>query len=134
MKKQEKIKEAYGEHYETVKNHIDENGWCVLNVSQKEPINHFAHHGKTEWKPINGRVCWRPISLKGIEANNGWIKIESEADLPKEHMAVFLYESIDGVGFGRWCNLQRIFKTRFGKEYKPVTHYRPITKPEPPVY
>jgi len=67
MSKLELIKEAYGEFYDEVKDSLDENGWCKLNISQKHPINSFAHsQNKTEWKPINGRACWRPKSLSKI--------------------------------------------------------------------
>ena len=33
---------------------------------------------------MSGVGKFRPKSLQGIENNNGWIKIESEKDLPKE--------------------------------------------------
>src|SRR5690606_6436052 len=116
---------------------IDENGWCVLNASQKEPINHFAHHGKTDWKPINGRVCWRPKSLKGIETNNGWIKIESEADLPKSEklgdakLCFIKSDEYNEIGVGNFSF--GTFKTLYGNDYSNITHYQPITKPEPPI-
>lgn len=42
--KQKAIELAYGEYWEKVKDFVDENGWCYLNISQKEPINHFAIH------------------------------------------------------------------------------------------
>nr|WP_297310389.1 hypothetical protein [uncultured Flavobacterium sp.] len=128
MTKEEKIKEAYGEYYETVKNYIDDNGWCVLNVSQKEPINFFAHHGKTEWKPIKERVCWRPKSLQGIEDNNSWIKVESEADLPKESYNYWIFQN-DGL-------IQSMKEYELNKKYYNIeaTHYQPIEKPKPPLY
>lgn len=134
MKKEEKIKEAYGEHYETVKNYIDDNGWCVLNVSQKEPINDFAHHEKTEWKPINERVCWRPKSLEGIENNNSWIKIESEDDLPE--IGTYCHFIIKGF---EELNNQGLFDGMFWDNKcayisSVVTHYQPIDKPKSPIY
>lgn len=129
MSLEEKIKEAYGEHYETVKNHIDDNGWCILNVSQKEPINDFAHHGETEWKPINGRVCWRPKSLQGIENNNGWIKIESEADLPKEEITYWALIGGEIEVVENW-EITLSFHNK-----RTITHYQPIEKPKDlPIY
>lgn len=127
----EKIKEAYGEYWDEVKTSIDENGWCKLNVSQKEPINNFAHHGKTEWMPIDGKVCWRPKSLQGIEDNNGWTKINSEDDL---HLVIDTYWVIDSFGCvelfnycGKNDSSYILWKTRF-------THYQKIIKPKPPLY
>ena len=39
---------------------------------------------------------WRPKALKGIEDNNGWIKIESVEDLPKEEGLKCLFLNIHG--------------------------------------
>ena len=134
MTKQEFIKQSYGEHWESVKDYVDENGWFKMDYDIE---NVFANQFVSccfESYEKNLPYGIRPSSLKGLETNNGWIKIESEKDLPKEHMSVFLFEPIDGIGIGSWCNLQMIFKTRFGNEYKPVTHYQPIIKPQKPLY
>lgn len=84
-----------------------------------------------------GIINWRPKSLKGIENNNGWIKIESEDDLPKDIINCFVFTQIgifvntpviynpirnvfsDGINFLFW---------------KKFSHYHPIQKPEPPIY
>ena len=78
--KQEAIKNAYGEYWDNVKDYVDENGWASYPNVQK----HDYDFGKLEFK--DGCTFLRPESLQGIENNNGWIKIESEADLPKEGM------------------------------------------------
>jgi len=73
----------------------------------------------------------RPKSLSGIEDNNGWTKIESEEDLPKE----------DGDYHVR-LHIGRIetFHYKCDEAYSPnyfeshVSHYQPIIKPEPPLY
>ncbi len=44
---------------------------------------------------FNGVGKFRPISLKGIEDNNGWTKIESIEDLPKEKG---FYLFLSGIG------------------------------------
>jgi len=66
--------------------------------------------------------------------NNGWIKIESEADFVSEHDFYFLCDRINQVGIGIYCRIQKVFKTRFGNIYDDVTHYQPIQKPNPPVF
>ncbi len=75
------------------------------------------------------------IGLKQIEVNNnGWIKIESEADLPKERSDndVFLV-SFDGkisVGCSKLLEIKEI------RSYwvATVTHWQPIQKPLLPIY
>ena len=48
-------------------------------------------------RKFNGVVySYRPKSLQGIENNNGWIKIESEKDLPKEKGLKCLFLCIHG--------------------------------------
>lgn len=101
MTKEDKIKEA----------------WMDLNIEA-----HFVVCDKTGW--YHGYFCngidditssfgnitdkidyeieydgvgkFRPKSLKGIENNNGWIKIESENDLPKEKGLKCLFLCIHG--------------------------------------
>jgi len=77
---------------------------------------------------------WFPLAISRISHNNGWIKIESEEDLPKNEGQYFVYSKIDyGKGFridiftGRLSNTFENGKFIF-------THYRPIIKPQPPIY
>jgi len=79
MTKEEKIKEAYGEHYPQLSDSIDENGWS-------SNWNHFASletrlFAKEDIEKSNGK--WRLKSLQGIENNNGWTKIETKEGLPE---------------------------------------------------
>lgn len=123
--KQEIIKQAYGERWEFVKDYVDENGWFpdsilgdaiwVLSECEREFINNELH--------------WRITSLKGIEDNNGWIKIESYQDLPKEtgHYWVKRGREI-GVNY---IIVPESFHSCFLAN---LTHYKPIEKPKPPIY
>lgn len=127
MTKQEKIQESYGEYWQTVKDHIDENGW---DIRLKYSVNY-----KTQDYIVKGHGVYitRPISLFGIEHNNGWIKIESEDDLPKE---------------SGWYDFQvypqRAYKpnytywhkgaTKIGWFVETYTHYQPIIKRQAPIY
>lgn len=138
--KQEAIKKTYGEHWEYLKNFINEDGVFIgdTDMISDKLFGEWAFIGLA--KDINSEKLIsgsRPKSLKGIENNNGWIRIESEADLPKlksaEELNCFIKASDDeriGMGifaFGR-------FMTFFGNEYANVTHYQPIEKPKPPIY
>jgi hypothetical protein len=72
MTKQEKIREAYGEHFESVKDYVDENGWCDLSIM---PL---------KWKiseindiDIEDFTWFRPKSLAGIEKYYSFKKINN---------------------------------------------------------
>ena len=88
MTKEEKIKEAYIEVFgekriRSIMNYVyKENGFIEGFVLLDLKLD--VKNEKLERK-FNGVVySYRPKSLQGIENNNGWIKIESEKDLPKE--------------------------------------------------
>lgn len=121
MTKQEKIQEAYGEHWE--ENVREEDGFLKYGGKQLDKENDFW-----ECKEWLGYYFYRPKSLQGIENNNGWIKIESEADLPKE------YGSDYWVVFnGKILQINRnLNNTEFWKHN--ITHYQPINKPLKPLY
>ena len=125
--KQEAIKKAYREYWENVKDYVDENGWASYPNVQK----HDYDFGKLEFK--DDCTFLRPESLKGIENNNGWIKIESEKDLPK----------VSGLYFGKDYEfgtdmMYFDFETKKWEDsngyLQNVTHYQPIKKPKPPIY
>ena len=120
--KQEAIKKAYGENYI----HADINGW----------IRHLMYCpsdlGIENYDDMDG--FWRCKSLQGIENNNGWIKIQSEADLPKERMhEVILLDEECMEGYRNYDVI--VFyevNSRFRK--KEISHYKPIEKSKVPIY
>jgi len=96
----------------------DENGWASIYY-EKIGVNIFG--SEAEYKSLGK---WRPISLKGIENNNNWIRIESEDDLPK-------------IPSFYWCSdkdnaLMQVHYEDISVGYH--THYQPIIKPQPPIY
>lgn len=118
--KQEIIKQAYGERWEFVKDYVDENGWFpdsilgdaiwVLSECEREFINNELH--------------WRITSLKGIEDNNGWIKLNG---LPNEITN----------RCSMWIMTKNGIEYLKENEFLPIgyaTHYKPIEKPKPPIY
>jgi hypothetical protein len=129
MTKQEVIKNAYGEHWERVQNHHQYDGWIYSWVLFTIDI---------DWQEIkvDGKLMKRPKSLQGIENNNDWIKIESEADLPsdlycdylcltsKRKIIIAYYSFKEGI-FKRYATKHPIFG---------ITHYQPINKPLKPLY
>ena len=120
--KQEAIKKAYGENYI----HADINGWIRFGMYVPTDL------GIENYDDIDG--FWRCKSLQGIENNNGWIKIQSEADLPKERMhEVILLDEECMEGYRNYDVI--VFyevNSRFRK--KEISHYKPIEKSKMPIY
>lgn len=143
--KQEAIKKAYGEeNFNLFKDIINENGWIGLSRygfdedwDTEDKFDKMVSEIEFEESFEDGMNFYRPKSLQGIENNNGWIKIESEADLPKEDYYGELFEVgfLDDIGYfhheRKRCSLKSL-KWMF--ERKLVTHYQPIEKPKPPIY
>ena len=130
--KEETIKEAWGEDYN--KYNPDENGWSKLLIYGDFRNNKFDKFDSSGRKIYN----IRPKSLQGIETNNGWTKIESESDLPKDINNLWLIANDGSIILGQWCIFQKIFKTTYGNNFDTdgvyFTHYQPIKKPEPPLH
>ncbi len=138
--KEQKIKEAYGEYWENVKNHLTDSNW----FKSKELFGDIGNtkirreFSKIEWECMDNYhpiYCYyfRPKSLQGIENNNGWIKIESEEDLPKEQIKVWFITNEEIAG--TYHPLLKEFRSQFGfYNYASVTHYQPIIKPLKPIY
>lgn len=97
MTKEEKIQETYleligEENYNFLKNQINENGVCKIMdehhnfITPKTTLMDLGFKRDdekiTSWIDSDGGY-FVPKSLQGIENNNGWIKIESEDDLPE---------------------------------------------------
>lgn len=140
MSKEELIKQAWGEYYEKIKNRLDKNGWynyfSLTHKVMKEKYHQFDNLDLEEHTEL---YLLRPKSLQGIENNNGWIKIESEDDLPKEEIDVhFIFTEYEGKKgrfqtYGVWDNNLKSFYSGALK-INNVTHYQPIEKPKPPIY
>lgn len=80
------------------------------------------------------RKIYRPKSLRGIENNNGWIKIESEEDLPKHQGDYFVYthnKVIETIYADGDISLMKHTSKSWIRNF---THYQAIEKPKPPVY
>ena len=131
--KQEAIKNAYGEYWEQLTTETKQiallnNGWLHYNLITDDTgtlLNCIEMERDIDY--------YRPKSLQGIENNNGWIKIESEKDLPK----------VSGLYFGKDYEfgtdmMYFDFETKKWEDsngyLQNVTHYQPIKKPKPPIY
>jgi hypothetical protein len=138
--KQKVIKNAYGEYWEKVKDYVDENGFINTYSTKISP-----HSLKYSWvdievskkwidDKIGDTICFRPKSLQGIENNNGWIKIESEADLPKEGMHHSILLDSECINGYRNYDVIVFYEVNSKFRKKEISHYQPIEKPLKPLY
>lgn len=136
MTKAKKIKDAWGFYFEHFGEHatkyaLENNGYCSVPSFTLGLI--LRKHGE-DWLETDKDLKRRPKSLQGIEDNNGWIKIESEEDLPKEVIECrnCFYNGknyIEGVIKKR--SPQELSRLKYINE---ITHYQPIEKLKPPIY
>lgn len=125
MTKEEKIKGAWGILIPEFG--VKANGWSCEQILNKDLEKYRNGNFDIIYSAIGAFV--RPKSLEGIEYNNGWIKIESEADLPTEI----------GIYWVKDRFRENVYKQSFSEELKKAwmkvfTHYQPIEKPQPPIY
>lgn len=136
--KEEVIKEAWGDLY-SLGVGIDENGWLrgdylenktkdILKTKDCIEVKRRAMHDLGFYD--SSIEIFRPKSLKSIENNNGWIRINSEEDLPKNgnYWVIYNDDTISDC-----VKENELFED---DEYwlKNITHYQPINKPQPPLY
>lgn len=122
--KEEVIKEAWGELWGKINKRgkeqaFEDNGYCHKNYIIAEISL------ETESLPYHDNKFIRPKSLNGIENNNGWIKINSEEDFPKESGEYWVVHN-------NKISHRIIVKDSYIDKY--TTHYQPIEKPKPPLY
>lgn len=138
MTKEEKIRESWVKviglkNYEIIKNDICENGTIYeyhLRKIKYKFSDDFIFIGNGDNEPDEMQLQ----SLQGIENNNFWTKIESEADLPKEDKLYLSGKLIDGIFY---CHNEFNYNKKVIESLwndGGCTHYQPITKPEPPLY
>ena len=128
--KQEAIKKAYGEHWERLNNFINEDGVFIgdTDMISDELFNEWAFIGSS--KDINSEKFIsgsRPKSLKGIENNNGWMRIDDFVKYTNEKFWLF-NSHINDLYQGQLFDDDMFPINRY------ATHYQPIEKPKPPIY
>ena len=131
MTKEEKIREAYGIHFN--KCSPDENGWSKYQLNEnKELISEFAINSVLPCEFNNFRqdnanhiYCIRPVLLQGIENNNGWIDgiPETQGWYFVEYVNKYIEpkEFLDDVDTLNWWNLN-------------VKKHQPVEKPQSSIY
>lgn len=135
MTKEEKIKEAYGEHWQSFnlsakKCALNNNGW----------IGQLLEHAPKGIELDIYKMTFRPKILDVIEHNNGWTTVLSEKDYPIENYLRVEFILRDGTHlYGRYeKRMGGIFvdeSKRFEHpEHKDVTHWQKILSFNYPIY
>ena len=113
----ELIKEAYGDHFEACK--PDENGWTRAFLVS--PFSLEIPKGEYECKGQDVMIRWRPISLKGLEDNNGWTSVK-EYGLPKDQGDYWVIE----LGKAHTFRFNPNRKESVSAWTKRFTHWKPL--------
>ncbi len=133
LSKQKIIKDVWGELYEKYKDRISLIDGYIHHRSNKV-YDECKSLFEISFHPHYVSI-FRPESLKGIEDNNGWIKIENEEDLPKDSAYYWIITNSNNIHLTEY---EVDFKQFFTKDYAyndyEITHYQPIEKPKPPIY
>lgn len=125
--KQQAIKKAYGQHYDTFKHIIDPDGWVSWDRGAPCP-------NMEETDTHESGLYWRPKSLRGIENNRGWISVKDR--LPDMKQQCWIWTRARGAVI-YWNSFTESFEDENGAtslNVKYVTHWQPVVKPEPPLF
>lgn len=127
MTKEEKIKEAYGNYYEELKDAMCTNGWV-----DNRHYDFRNYDIELDFSDYNYK--WRARNLKEIENNNGWIKVKDKTDLPQSETwnydIYYLYE--DGTYF--YDKSLTLNKVKSLYKQKKLTHWRETDEVPKPLY
>lgn len=122
--KQQAIELAYGEYWEEMKPFVNDNGWFDKNSFYN---NQFSFKYEDLDLLFSHKEDYMiPKSIENIETNNGWISILSEKDLPSETNNYWVLNKL-GISM-------RGYDMEEHNHWEDITHYQPITKPEPPIF
>ena len=157
MTKEEKIKQVidiYYSKYPDAKLYADSNGYFAITngytsnlkakvkdlYNLKSPLLDFLIDGD-DFEEYYSHFRPKELSdlIDEVEKNNGWTKIESENDLPKDKTLCYrmyvegLKKAFDGFWDGTWCYYPD-GKTGSIYELKCVTHYKILIEEPKPIY
>lgn len=128
--KKEVIQSAWSENWDLLfdseREHALQNYGWIPNIGLKL-INKINFDFKEMHIIFGSPEQWiRPQKLSGLESNNGWIRIESQYDLPNGTMWLSDGKMIWEGAFYIPSSIERINLR--------ATHYQPIIKPLPPLF
>ena len=125
--KKEVIREAYGKHWEELKEHINHNGWCSAGGEEflKEVKSDF------QYTTDGNRIAFRPKVLEDIDNNNGWLIVSSdETPAVKDGVSYDLYDAEEDRIYYR---IQGMYTVLNFVMLPSITHIR-VTRNDKPLY
>jgi len=126
-KKQELIKEAYGESWDHVKDVADPHGW----VNEDDVTFDMADFKSTEIEfSTYASGYWRVKGLSGIDDNNGWTRTSDR--LPKDGQSVVVWYT--GLGNYQYPQDYEYYSDRKKWMIENTSHWRPKVEIKPPLY
>lgn len=134
-KKQEVIRKAYGELYEVMKENINHTtgSYLIESTHFYDKDNFYKRELFNVREYSDSLLVITPKSLQGIETNNGWIRIESEEDLPKKlgKYKVVLKNRVPFTWiFETFCDIESSGEAWLSR----YSHYKEIEEELPPIY
>lgn len=132
--KQEVIQDAWGEHWETVKDKIKFKSWLDDDDIESEELLKWVNEN-CYLAHIPDRL-WRPKKLQNLESNNGWTIINSEKDLPKNEDIIdfWVYEDEEIVSAQFMHESKRWYSDVDLSMRLYPTQYQPNVKPNLPIH
>lgn len=133
MEKQEAIKQAYKQIGLPFNENVSwYNGWLRI-----KPNQYSSFYNEVDLLKLTSHIhSIRPKSLKGIEDNNGWIKIESENDLPKNSCSCWIEVKYQYTNTPFWydCTKKCFSFKGIILQANEVSHYIPVEQPKQRIY
>ncbi|MGA9651949.1 hypothetical protein [Pedobacter sp.] len=132
--KQEVIQDAYGDAWECLKGHVDDNGFVTAlredPTGDTHPLKHGFPLAEIQMKHFLDSFDWRPNSIRDIERNNGWIRVEDKLPDDQSRVTAFLSDrfklrSAENLTF--YFVDQDLFIYRY-------SHWKLVEEIKPPVY
>lgn len=128
MTKQEKIKEAWGEYYDKIKNDLDEHGrynyYDNIPAERKRKLWQFEN---IVCSVIENTHLLIPSIIKGIETNNGWNILKGTKNEIQYEGDIWILNKHGEIEL--WLQDQY--------QYLPIdyaTHWKSVIKPLKPIY
>ncbi|MDV3901197.1 hypothetical protein CMT89_08335 [Elizabethkingia anophelis] len=129
--KHEAIKAAYGEYWEKLSEEAKD---FVLSNDGYVSYWHWSHFNMDFDFDLKTGGLYRPKSLSGIETNNGWTRVESEDDLPKDRSKEDLLISTE-TGEVLVASSKYLSDSEIRRYWvKTVSHWQKLIKPNPPIF
>ncbi|MDV3555233.1 hypothetical protein CMU75_09020 [Elizabethkingia anophelis] len=128
----EAIKAAYGEFWEKVKDYVRDCGVLIDPLTSAD-VDEYISNNKENLEFIDTDI-YRPISLNGIERNNGWTRVEEglPTNYDIEYFCLHKCGRIIIRGFYEYLGWGE-FNSEI-LDQSDITHYQPIDSPKPPIF